>query len=354
MTIEGRFLIKRENFSLDVDFIIPGCGVTAIFGPSGCGKTSILRAIAGLDCHNDSFLKVDNHVWQDGKYFLPTHQRPLGYVFQEANLFQHLSVQGNLEYGIKRTPEVERRISLEKVIELLELEHLMTRHAHQLSGGERQRVAIARALSVSPRLLIMDEPLAALDMGHKKDILNYIESLQLELQIPVIYVSHSMSEVSHLADHLILLESGGIVAAGNIHKMLTRLDLPLAHDIKAEAIINATVAGYDEKYDLTYFDFAGGRIIVSRKVLSKGESVRLRIAARDVSLTLEHQKNTSILNIIPVTVDAISKEDSAQVTVRLLAGDVSLLSRITRKSAAELKLKPGNPVYAQVKSIALI
>jgi molybdate transport system ATP-binding protein len=354
MTIEARFCIDRDDFTLDVDLSIPGHGVTALLGASGCGKTTLLRAIAGLECCRDGFLKVGDTVWQDARRFVPPHQRPLGYVFQEASLFAHLSVRGNLEYGVKRVPKTGRKVSVDKAIELLGIELLLERRTHQLSGGEKQRVAIARALAVSPEILLMDEPLAGLDPARKQEIIPYLESLHNELDIPVIYVSHSPDEVARLADHLVLLEAGRIKAAGALGDLLTRLDLPLAHGDDAEALVDAVVAGHDDDYDLTHLDFPGGRFTVTRKALPVGHSVRLRVAARDVSLTLEHQSGTSILNIFPATIDEIMPEGSAQVTVRLLAGDVPLLSRVTRKSAALLELAHGKSVYVQAKSVALL
>ena len=354
MTIEARFRIGKGDFTLNVDLTVPGRGITALLGPSGCGKTTLLRAVAGLDCCRDGYLKVGDMIWQAEGQFVPTHKRSLGYVFQEANLFPHLSVYGNLNYGIKRVPVAERRVSLQKAIELLGIGHLLERGADQLSGGERQRVAIARALAVSPGILLMDEPLSALDPARKQEIMPYLESLHDELDIPVIYVSHSPDEVARLADHLVILDSGSVQSAGPIEALLTRLDLPMAHGDDAEALVKAVVAGHDKVYELTYLDFPGGRFTVAHKALPVGRAVRVRVLARDVSLTLEHQSATSILNIFPVTVDEVTPTGNAQVTVRLLAGGVPLLSRITRKSATLLGLEPGKKVYAQAKSVALL
>ena len=354
MTIEARFRIDWSDFSLDVDLSVPARGVTSLFGPSGCGKTTLLRAIAGLEHHRDGFLKVGDMTWQDSDCFVPPYRRPLGYVFQEASLFAHLTVRRNLEYGIKRVPAAERKVSLQQAIELLGIGHLLERRPARLSGGERQRVAIARSLAVSPRLLLMDEPLAALDVNRKQEILPYIESLHNDLDIPVIYVSHSPDEVARLADHLVLLEAGRVTASGAISDMLTRLDLPLAHGSDAEALIEATVAGHDEAYHLTHLDFTGGRFTVVRKELPLGSAVRLRVAARDVSLTLEWQSGTSILNIFPAIVDEVIPEGKARMTVRLMVGGVPMLARITRKSASVLGLKAGKLVYAQAKSVALL
>jgi molybdate transport system ATP-binding protein len=269
-------------------------------------------------------------------------------------LFAHLKVRGNLNYGLKRVPVSERRVSLGKVVELLGIGHLLERRTDQLSGGERQRVAIARALAMSPGILLMDEPLAALDTARKQEIMPYLESLHDELDIPVLYVSHSPDEVARLADHLVLLDSGRVQSAGPIGELLTRLDLPMAHGGEAEALVEAEVAGHDEDYGLTYLDFPGGRFSVAHKALPVGRAVRLRVAARDVSLTLEPQSGTSILNIFPATIDEIMPTGSAQATVRLLAGGVPLLSRVTRKSAVLLALEQGKPVYAQAKSVALL
>ncbi len=354
MSIEARFRIDRGGFVLDVDLTVPAQGITGVFGPSGCGKTTLLRAIAGLERHRDGFLKVGDTIWQEAGRFVPPHRRPVGYVFQEASLFTHLTVRRNLHYGFKRVPDAGRKISVDSAIELLGIGHLLERKPETLSGGERQRVAIARALAVSPGLLLMDEPLASLDQASKQEILPYLESLHSELEIPVIYVSHTLEEVARLADHLIELEAGRVVATGAIDEMLTRLDLPLAHGSDAAAIIEAVVAGHDEEYHLTHLDFGGGRLSVPRSALKVGDNVRVRIAAHDVSLTLEHQSSTSILNIFAATVDEIIAEGDAQVMVRLLAGDVPVLSRITRKSAAELDLKSGKAVYAQVKSVVLL
>jgi len=354
MSISLRFRFSLDDFGLDVDLELPERGVTSLFGPSGCGKTSLLRAIAGLDRHPGGHLRIGDLPWQDENLFVPPHRRAIGYVFQEASLFEHLDVRGNLEYGLKRVPEPERAISLERAVTLLGISPLLARKPATLSGGERQRVAIARALTVSPRLLLMDEPLAAVDVERRQEILPWLEALHRELEIPVIHVSHAPEEVARLADHLVLMRAGRVVAAGGVQDLLTRLDLPLALDADATSVIEATVSGHDEEYRLTRLDFSGGQFTLSRQAIAVGSPVRLRLAARDISLTLQRQNGTSILNILPVTVDEISLNDDAQVTVRVLAGDEPILARITRKSALELGLQPGMRVFAQVKGIALL
>lgn len=354
MTIEARFKIDRQDFTLDVDFKIPSKGVTALFGPSGCGKTTLLRAIAGLEKSDRGFLKIGELLWQDDKHFVAPHKRSLGYVFQEASLFEHLNVKQNLEYGVKRIPASERKVPLEKAIELLDIGSLLNRNTKQLSGGERQRIAIARALAMSPKILLMDEPLAALDLRRKQEIMPYLQLLHDELEIPIIYVSHSLGEVARLADHIILLDKGRISANGSITEIFSRLDLPLAQGDKAAALITATVVDHDNEFGLTTLDFSGGHFTVANKNLKLGDTVRLRVVARDVSLTLNHQTDTSILNIFPVIIEELIPEGDTQIMVKLLAGETSMLSRITRKSASLLNLEVGKKVYAQAKSVALL
>jgi molybdate transport system ATP-binding protein len=354
MSIEARFRGSREGFSLDIDLKLPDRGVIGLFGPSGCGKTTLLRAIAGLEPGISGSLKIAGQTWQDENIFLPAHKRPLGYVFQQPGLFPHLDVRRNLEYGMKRLGADRRRVSLDSAVALLGIGHLLERRPDQLSGGEQQRVAIARALAVSPGILLMDEPLSALDDARKQEILPWLESLHDELDIPVLYVSHSRDEVARLADHLVLIAEGRNRASGPIGDMLTRLDLPLSTGGDAEALIEATVAGHDIDYGLTWLDFPGGRFNVIHKELETGSRVRLRLLARDVSLTLEPQTDTSILNIFPATVDGLASDGDAQVVVRLLAGDVPLLARVTRKSADLLRLRPGKQIYAQAKSVAVL
>ncbi|NNK32184.1 MAG: molybdenum ABC transporter ATP-binding protein, partial [Xanthomonadales bacterium] len=214
MSIEARFRFGHGDFRLDVDLELPGRGVTSVFGPSGCGKTSLLRAIAGLDRHVDAYLRVGDICWQDEQRFVPTHRRRLGYVFQEPSLFDHLDIRGNIAYGMKRSPPGERRVRFDEAVELLDLSRFLARRPADLSGGERQRVSIARALASSPRLLLMDEPLAAVDVTRKQEILPYIESLHRELDIPVLHVSHLPEEVARIADHLLLMENGRVKASG--------------------------------------------------------------------------------------------------------------------------------------------
>jgi molybdate transport system ATP-binding protein len=337
-----------------VDQIFSESGVTAIFGPSGSGKTTFLRAIAGLDHIPGGQISFQNQVWQDEEHFLPPHQRPIGYVFQEPSLFPHLNVKENLEYGLNRTSESERRISLDDAVKLLDIGSLLPRLPHTLSGGEQQRVAIARTLAVSPQLLLMDEPLSSLDNRLKQEILPYLESLVKELAIPVIYVSHATDEVARLADNLVILRNGEIIGSGPVQDMLTRLDLPLSHRNDAESLINASVIEIDEQYGLSRLESSGMVFTVSGTSLEPGTSVRLRIAAHDVSLTLEKQTGTSIQNIFPVTVQEIEEENQSQCLVKVSLADNPILSRITKKSIQELNIEPGKKMFAQIKTVAVL
>ncbi len=351
--IECQLKIKQGSFTLDVDFYTPANGVTVVFGSSGCGKTTLLRALAGLEKSDDGFLKVGDSIWQDGKNFVPPHMRSVGYVFQEASLFNHLNVRGNLEYGARRATEAGKDF-MGRALDLLDISQLLERTTEQLSGGERQRVAIARALAVNPDILLMDEPLSALDLKRKKEILPYLDSLHDELDIPLIYVTHSPDEASRLADHLVLLEEGSVVASGTIDEMLTRFDLPISHGGDATSLVEAKVVGHDDRFNLMYLDFSGGQFTVTDRELPLESKVRLRVSARDVSLTQELQTDTSILNIFSAIVDEIVPEGQSKVMVRLKIKDVTMLSCITRKSAELLELNPGKQVYAQIKSVALL
>lgn len=353
--IRAHFQMQLESFELDASFDAPAVGVTALFGPSGSGKTTLLRCIAGLE-RAAGTLHVNGQTWQDGARFVPTHMRSLGYVFQEASLFSHLSVRANLEYGLKRTPAAERKVPLEQVVEWLGLNQLIDRgDPAKLSGGERQRVAIGRALLTSPRVLLMDEPLSALDASSKQEILPYLERLHRDLEIPVLYVSHSLDEVARLADHLVLLQQGKVIASGELHETLSRLDLPTAHFDDAGAVIETAVTQHDEKYHLTRLDFPGGQLWVGRVEQPFGTRVRARVLARDVSIATQPPQGSSINNILNARIDEIRDEGPDKVVVRMTVGESQvLLSRITRRSRDHLALIAGMYVCAQVKSVALM
>lgn len=357
MSIHARFRMRYPDFSLDTDVIMPGKGVTALFGHSGSGKTTCLRAIAGLEHAPDAYLEVNGEIWQDSAkgIFVPTHRRPLGYVFQDAVLFPHLSVRDNLNYGQRRIGRAARRVGEEAAIELLGIGALLERKPDRLSGGEKSRVAIARALLTSPRLLLMDEPLAALDLPRKQEILPYLERLNDELDIPMLYVSHAPDEVARLADHLVVLQRGEVVANGPLGETLARLDLPIALGEDAGVVIEATVAEHDHAWHLARVEFPGGSLWIGESELPHSQRVRVRVLARDVSIATHRVEDSSIQNTLAARVVELADDTHpAHALLRLDVGGVPLLARLTRRAAATLRLEPGKAVWAQVKAVALI
>jgi molybdate transport system ATP-binding protein len=357
--IQAHFKVEHAGFSLDVELNLPGRGVSALFGDSGSGKTSCLRCFAGLDQPAEGYLQVNGELWQDSAQgiFVPAHQRAVGYVFQEANLFAHLSVHGNLQYGLKRIPAAQRRIALEQAVELLGIGHLLQRLPGKLSGGEQQRVGIARALLTSPRLLLLDEPLASLDLKRKQEVLPYLERLHEELHIPIVYVSHALDEVARLADHLVLMEAGRARAEGPLAETLARLDLPVALGEHAGVVLDGVVGERDPRWQLARLDVDGEacRLWARDQGLAIGRRVRVRVLARDVSLTRTPQTGTSIGNQVRCTIEAIAgDEHPALALVRVRAGKAPLVARVTRRSAHALELAAGMAVWAQVKTVALM
>lgn len=350
----ARFAGMQERFSFNVDFTGPAHGVTALFGPSGCGKTTVLRCIAGLERPASGHLTLGDDCWQDAQRFVPTHRRPIGYVFQEASLFAHLSVRANLDYSRKRSAGAADGLRFGDVVSLLGLSTLLDRMPSRLSGGERQRVAIARALLSRPRLLLMDEPLSALDRAARDDILALLEQLPEFFPAPIIYVSHAIDEVARLADHLVLLDTGRVLAAGATNTLLTRADLPLAHSEHAGAVFHGRVTRALDADHLTEVDSDGGTLWVSSMARAVGSPVRLRIAARDVSIALTRPTDSSIVNHFPVTVIDISPDPHpGHRLLRLAARDTVLLARITEHSRSRLALAPGMAVWALIKGVAV-
>ena len=356
--IDARFRVEWSGFSLDVDERFPSRGVTALFGHSGSGKTTLLRCIAGLEHAARGELRFDGEVWQDARTWVPTHRRPLGYVFQEASLFPHLSVLGNLRYGQRRSrspAQAGNGFSLDDAIGLLGIAHLLERRPAALSGGERQRVAIARALAVSPRILLMDEPLAALDLARKQEILPYLERLHDELAIPVLYVSHAPDEVARLADHLVVMEGGRVLASGPLAETLARLDLPIRLGEDAGVVLDGAVAERDERWHLLRVQCCNASLWVRDTGAAIGDHARIRILARDVSIAPEAIHGTSIQNTLEARVESLGDDSHpALALVRLRVGGSAVLARVTRRSADQLGLRPGLDCWIQIKAVALL
>lgn len=356
--------LDRGGFTLDVDVTLPGHGITALFGPSGSGKTTCLRVLAGLERAARGRVVVDGQTWQDSErgQFVPTHQRAVGYVFQEASLFDHLTVEGNLRFGFDRTPAAARRHDWRHGLDLLGIGDLLQRRPRELSGGERQRVAIARALAASPRVLLMDEPLAALDTARKAEILPWLEQLHAALDLPVVYVTHSVDEVARLADHVVLLDGGRVRAEGSVTDMMTRSDLPLAHGDHAGTVLLAHTSQTMDDDQLVALQLYGGPLLLMPRTRERswppGRQVRVGVMARDVSLSLDRPLHSSVLNILSARVIGLEPDGPGQVLVSL---DISpegpptrLMARISQLSARRLEIAPGQGVYAQIKGVAMV
>jgi molybdate transport system ATP-binding protein len=355
--LQIRLTLPRAGFELHVDLALPARGITMLYGSSGSGKTSVLRCVAGLERARQARVAVAGDVWQDDAagVFVPAHRRALGYVFQEASLFDHLDVQGNLRYGLRRARAPGAEATLHTAVRLLGIDELLRRRVHQLSGGERQRVAIARALATEPRVLLLDEPMAALDAARRQDILPWLERLRDELSIPMLYVTHSADELARLADHLVVLERGQVRAAGPVHEVLTAIDSPVVLGEDAGALLAGRVAEHDAHWHLVRVAFDGGSLWLRESGVAVGQAVRLRVLARDVSLTTEEPRHTSIQNHCPCVVESIAPDTHpSQVLVRVRCGPSVLLARITRRALDALGLQPGQAAWAQVKSVALV
>jgi len=349
----------ERGFKLQLDCELPDQGITAVYGPSGSGKSTLLDCIAGLRQPGpDSILRFRDETWQEGEQFTAPWERRIGYVFQDARLFPHLNVQENLDYALTRRTQ-PGDISLDKVVAWLDLGDLLTRSPDALSAGQKQRVAIGRALLCAPRLLLLDEPLANLDHTASQQCLAYLQRLGEELDLPMLYVSHDIEEVTQLADYLVLLDRGQLVDQGSLLELCSRLDTRLSHEEQAAAITVATIARHDEKYGLTELNLEGQSLLVSHLPHAPGQRRRVRIPARDVSVCRQRPLDSSILNILPVTLSELEASDfrksgDARILLRRSLGTQYLLARITRKSAAELQLKVGDRLFAQIKSAALL
>jgi molybdate transport system ATP-binding protein len=346
---------QLPNFALDTEFDSDS-GVTALFGRSGAGKTTLVNAISGLAKPDSGRVEIDGVCLFDSARGIdqPVEHRRVGYVFQEGRLFPHLTVRGNLNYGFNLARPRERYVEFGKVVDLLGLESLLERRPGNLSGGEKQRVAIGRALLSSPRLLLMDEPLAALDQSRKREVLRYIARLHEEIKVPIVYVTHSVDEIVQLAETVVLIAGGRVVATGGVGEVMGRADLR-AQGVAFEGgtVIEARVVAHDLEYDLATLEFAGGRLSVPGIEAMVGEAVRVRIRSRDISLALSAPADISVLNVLRGSVVDVRPEQDARAVVHVRIGETVLTSRITRYSVKRLGLAAGREVYVLIKAVSL-
>lgn len=346
---------RQGAFLVEVD-LAAGAGVTALYGRSGSGKTSVVNMVAGLARPDSGRIKVDGRVLFDSEagIDLAPERRRLGYVFQEHRLFPHLSVRGNLDFGRKLLPAAERSIDFDRVVAVLGIDHLLERRPAGLSGGEKQRVAIGRAVLACPRILLMDEPLAALDGQRKAELLPFIAELARHFAIPILYVSHSMDEVLRLADTLVLMDEGRVAAAGPVETLLSDPSLrPLTGRYDAGAVVSAIISSHDHAYGVTRLAFAGGTLLVGRTELPVGAKVRVRIHARDIAIAIDPPQRVSIRNVLPAAVASVSSADAGLVDVVLSCGGTPLWVQITSLAQAQLGLVPGMRVYALIKAMTI-
>lgn len=343
--------LPRDDFALELQFAAPARGITGILGPSGSGKTTLLRCIAGLEPDCRGTVTVNGDTWQNARRFVPAHARATGFVFQDARLFPHLSVQRNLEYGARRSRG--GGVSFDEAVELLGLRQLLARKPAGLSAGEAQRVALGRALLRAPSVILMDEPLANLDPERRQEVLPFLERLHGRLTVPILYVSHSVDEVVRLCDHLVLMAAGGMRGAGPLQEVLAQPDLAGALGEEFGTILEGRVHAVDAAYELTAIDTPAGRLLVPGRHGAAGQALRLRILARDVSVALAAPERTTILNVLPAVIESVQPRGNGQVDVALRVGGAQLLSRISRRSCELLELRAGMECYAQVKGAAV-
>ncbi len=352
-----RLHLARPPFTLSVDLQLPEAGITVLFGASGSGKTTVLRCVAGLERAHDAQVRIGGELWQDDRQrlFVPTWRRPIGYVFQEASLFDHLDVRANIAFGLKRIPVGQAAQTVDHAVELLGIGHLLNRMPSRLSGGERQRVAIARALATRPRLLLLDEPLAALDHARKQEILPWLERLRDHLHMPMLYVTHSADELARLADHVVVLDAGRVRAQGPTTELLSSISAAVLSGDEVGAVLPGRVVERQAEWHLCRVEFGGGSLWLRDSGLAVGQAVRLRVLARDVSLAVHEPQGSSILNHLPCTIEACATDaHPSQVLVRAAVGSTHLLARITARSFQALGLSPGRDAWLQVKSVALL
>jgi molybdate transport system ATP-binding protein len=360
LVIQTRFQVSyaqssKTRFDLDIDIALPGQGITAIFGESGSGKTTLLRCIAGLENNVSGRLSVNGELWLDNNVKVATHKRSLGYVFQEASLFEHLSALGNLRYAIKRSNQPSNSELFEQVVTVMGIEGILSQLPEHLSGGERQRVAIARALLSQPKLLLMDEPLASLDTARKLEILPYLERLRNNFNIPILYVSHAVDEIVRLADYAVIMQQGKVIAQGGIAQLFSKANLPLGVSNEIGAVLECKVVDRDKKWHLMKVVFDGGELWLPNVENIQNNIHRVRILASDVSLTLTPHSDSSILNVMSGKIVEINNNlELGMALLRLKVGGSYLLARLTQKSVQSLALTLGKNIWIQIKSAAIV
>lgn len=350
---ECNIQLERAEFSIDAAFDIPAKGVLGIFGHSGSGKTTLLRCVAGLEKDVKGSITVNGKTWLSEKSNLSSQQRNIGYIFQESRLFPHLSVEKNLHYGAARNAVDEATVDREHLLELLNIKHLLNRKPFQLSGGEKQRVAIGRALLKNPQMLLLDEPLASLDNKRKQEILPFLDRLHEELNIPMLYVSHSIEEVSRLCDYMLIMQQGRVEFNGDIHNALVSPESPLATAANAAAVLEGTISKQEKDFQLSTVHTSNGTALQVPGIFPLGQRVRLRVKASNVSLSKTHASDSSILNIVAGSIADIVEEQDAYILLRVNINNDIVLARISRKSYKQLMLDVGQKVYMQIKAVSI-
>ena len=355
MAISIRYKKSFPHLSLDCNFAVPNEGITVLFGPSGAGKTTLLNCIAGLESAEQALFKIDHEIIDDSKVKIctPVHQRRIGYVFQDGRLFPHLSVKKNLEYGQLRSTSQSKNMNFDDVVELFGLARHIHQYPQQLSGGEKQRVALARALLANPRMLLLDEPISALDYSAKRELIPYLNQIHTQLTIPVIYVSHDLKEILQLGDFIIVIDKGKIVDSGDL-KILCKTQPLLTEEQGASFILDGVVTELDAQHGISTVNCDGNLIQISGNKLQLNQPARILVNARNVSLSLSRAQDSSILNILPVTVHKIYEANSGKQLVECHMGAIFILALLSPRSVEKLALKPGDNVFAQFKATALL
>ena len=351
MTISLSIDHARPDFDLNLQIDAPD-GVTALFGPSGAGKTTIVNIVAGLERPKSGKIVIagDTLLDTDAGIDVPRHRRGIGYVFQDARLFPHMTVARNIAFGARFAQSRNHRATLPDVLSLLGLEDLMERRPWSLSGGEAQRVGIARALMAAPRLLLLDEPLAALDAARRQEILPYLERIRDRFGIPMLYVSHALSEVARLANTVVVLDRGRVVQVGPPQDVLSHPVAPLG---EAGALISARVVGHDPDDGLTELATSSGTVFIPRTDVPPDAPIRLRVSANDIMISLSPPDGLSALNVLPASVESVEIAGDTAANVHLRSGDDQLVARLTRRSVRRLDLTPGTTCFAVIKSMTV-